>query len=203
MVVRASEIETNERGHPEFAGLRMSVDEFLELPDDGFKYELIDGVVVVSPRPRPWHQGVAIEVLAQLHQFLQTHPVGKAFMECDVHLGANAAGDDLVYAPDVVFVRAERVKAMAEKLFGPPDLVVEVISRGSRRMDPITKRGDYERYGVGEYWIFDPQRAAMTFLRLQGAAFTEITPGADSFASEAVSGFVLDLKPIREAFKPW
>ena len=67
----------------------------------------------------------------------------------------------------------------------------------------FTKRADYERAGVGEYWIIDPQRQTMTFLRLQDGKFVEIPPDADSFRSQPIPGFALDLKPIREAFKPW
>ncbi|GMU83419.1 MAG: hypothetical protein AMXMBFR47_32890 [Planctomycetota bacterium] len=203
MAADVLDTDVDERGHPCFAGLRMGVAEFLELPDDGFKYELVDGVAVMSPSPLPAHQEVAVEVAYQIKAFLRSARVGRVFTDIDVHLGAESPGKDLVYKPDVVFVREERIAGMAEKIVGAPDLVVEVISRGSRRMDTITKRGDYERFGVGEYWIFDPQRSAMTFLRRVDGRFAEVTVRGDEFRSESIPAFVLDLIPIREAFKPW
>jgi Uma2 family endonuclease len=187
----------------QFCGLRMTADEFLGIPDDGYNYELIDGVVVMSPSPKPVHQRVAMEIASQITWFLRDHPVGEALPEIDVHIGQGPNGGDLVYKPEVIFVRAERLPQMHDKIFGAPDLVVEVISRGSRLYDSETKRNDYERFGVGEYWLIDPQRKSMTFLRHDGEKFIEVAPDGDHFASQAVPGFVLDLARIREKFKPW
>lgn len=92
---------------------------------------------------------------------------------------------------------------MEDKIFGAPELIVEAISKGSRRFDTETKKGDYERFGVREYWLIDPARQAMTFYRLQDGQFVEVPASADSFESEAVPGFRLDLKRVRETFKPW
>lgn len=183
-------------------GLRMTADEFLALPDDGDRYELVDGVVIMSPSPTPVHQRVALEIASQLKWFLRQQPAGEAFMELDVRIGKSASGKDLVYRPDVLFIRAERMRSMpADCIVGPPDLVVEVLSERSRRMDLATKRDDYERLGVREYWVFDPAGKSMTFWRLREAAFAEIRPTGDAFASEAVPGFVLDLKSVRASFE--
>lgn len=203
MSIHPLELAPDERGHAQFNGVRMTADEYFALPDDGFRYELVHGVLVMSPSPMPWHQGVAIEILAQLLPHVRSHPIGKVFTETDVHLGTDESGDDLVYRPDVLFLSTERVRGKSKRLVGPPNLVVEVISPDSRRRDTLTKQADYERAGVGEYWIIDPQRQTMTFLRLRDGKFVEVPPDADSFASQSVPGFTLDLKPIREAFKPW
>ncbi|MBN2562309.1 MAG: Uma2 family endonuclease [Phycisphaerae bacterium] len=109
----------------------------------------------------------------------------------------------MVYKPEILFVRAERLPAMREKIVGGPDLVVEVVSRGSRRMDSETKKQDYERFGVREYWLIDPERTSMAFYRLEEGRFTEVPATGDTFASQAVAGFVLDLARVRETFKPW
>jgi Uma2 family endonuclease len=202
MAIEPLELAPDERGHTQFNGVRMTADEYFDLPDDGFRYELVHGVLVMSPSPMPWHQGVAVEILAQLMFFLRSHPVGKALAETDVHLGVDESGDDLVYRPDVVFFSTQRARGKSQRLV-PPDLVVEVISPDSRRRDTLTKRADYERAGVSEYWIIDPPRETMTFLRLQAGKFVEIPPATDSFPRQAVPGFTLDLGPIREAFKPW
>lgn len=196
-------LDADDVGSAQFTGLRMQADEFLELPDDGYKYELLDGVVVMSPRATPPHQKVAGVIFNQICNYLGKNSVGEVFFEVDVHLGEGPEGGDLVYAPDVVFVRTERIRDMTDRIIGAPDLVVEVISRGSRKMDTTTKREDYQRFGASEYWIADPRRKSITFLRLHGTEFVEVQPEGDRFVSQAVPGFVLDLEPVRAAFRPW
>lgn len=182
-------------------GLRMSAEEFFDLPDDGLDYELLDGVLLVTPSPEPQHQWVLAEVVAQLVVHLKAHPVGKAFPETDIHLGQIATGQDLVYKPELVYYSAERLKQMGRRLVGPPDLVVEIVSPMTRRYDTETKRDDYERCGVREYWIIDPQRDSLTFLRHDGQRFVEVLAEGDRFASQAVEGFVLNLTDVRATFK--
>jgi Uma2 family endonuclease len=178
----------------------MTADEFLTIPDDGYNYELIDGVVIMSPSPSPKHQAITSEILAQIHWYLRTHRLGRVFAELDVHLGTGPTGGDLVYKPEVIFIRSERRPEMLDKIAGAPELVVEVISRGSRRLDSQTKKADYERFGVQEYWLADPERKRITFYRLIEGRFEEVSPAGTAFTSRAVPGFVLDLTPIHELF---
>lgn len=184
------------------AGLRMDAEAFFQLPDDGRRYELVDGVVVMSPSPTPRHQMVMMEVAGQLWAYLREHPCGTAVPEVDVGLGEGPRGGDLVYRPELVFFRRERLPEVPERLVGAPDLVVEIISPDSRRMDTETKKDDYERCGVGEYWLIDPSRRSMTFYRLKDGRFVEVPVKGDRFASEVVEGFSLDLTRVRETFKP-
>lgn len=186
-----------------FAGLRMSADEFLRLPDDGQFYELIDGVVQVSPSPTPEHQAAMIEITGQLFKYLEARPLGRVFAELDVHLGQGPGGGDLVYRPEVIFVSADRVRKMRKRIVGAPELVVEVISQGSRRLDSQTKKQDYERCGVVEYWLVDPARESIRFYRRKGRKFAEVRVSGDTFKSMAVPGFVLDVARVRDTFKPW
>ena len=182
---------------PSYAGLRMTADEYLALEDDGRKYELVNGVVVVSPSPTTKHQQVMGEILYQVMAFLRANPLGSVYAETDVRMAG-----DLVYRPELVFIRAERVRANWPRISEPPDLVVEVVSPESRRYDAETKRSDYERYGVREYWLIDPDLEAMTFLRLDGSAYVPIQPQGDELASAVLPGFKLDLKAVRASFQP-
>ena len=199
----ASSAAVSERIEAAYRGLRMSANEFLEIPDDGYNYELIDGVVIMSPSPSPQHQAITSELVVQIGMYLRTNPIGRVFAELDVHIGQGPSGGDLVYKPELIFVRNERLPEMRDKIFGAPELVVEVISRGSRRMDSETKKSDYERFGVQEFWLIDPERKSMTFWRLSEGRFVQIDAAGVTFASEAVPGFVLDLARVRELFKPW
>lgn len=181
-------------------GLRMSAEEFLAIPDDGFNYELVSGVVVMSPSPIPRHQAVAGEIFTQIALFLRSNPVGQVLAEIDVFLGRDEAGRDLVYKPEVVFLTDEQWARVGDRIAEPPAVTVEVISRGSRQLDTKTKKQDYERFGVREYWLIDPERRTMTFYRLQDGRYVEAAPADQKFASQAIPGFSLDLAEIAELF---
>jgi len=186
-----------------YYGLRMTAEEYFAIEDDGFRYELVDGVVCMSPSPTPKHQALIVEITTQLGIYLRSSPVGQAFPEVDVHLGKGPDGGDLVYRPDIVFIRSERLEEIRDHISGPPDVVVEIISSSSRRYDSETKKDDYERCSVREYWLIDPERKTMTFYRLQDERYAVVSPDGDRFTSEAVPGFTLDLPRVRETFKPW
>jgi len=186
-----------------YTGLRMTAEEFLQLPEDTQRYELLDGVVIVSPSPTPKHQRVVCEVLRQLANYLQQQEVGMVLQDIDVHLGRGPTGKDLVYRPDIIFVGRDQLSQVRERVVGPPRLAIEAISPASRRFDAETKKDDYERCGVQEYWLIDPQHETMTFYRLEGAKYAEVKPAEQTFSSEAVPGFKLDLARVRKTFKPW
>lgn len=180
---------------PRYAGLRMTADEYLALEDDGFRYELIDGVVVMSPSPTPEHQDIRGEIEYQLrHHARQTH-AGVVLSEVDVRLDTR-----LVYRPDLVFIRSDRVHKPLKRIDVAPDLVVEVLSPGTEVLDQKTKRDDYERFGVAEYWLVDNEHRSVKFLRLLRGRFIEVNASHGRFVSEAVPGFELDLASMTKAW---
>jgi Uma2 family endonuclease len=122
-------MDTATRPAPGYAGLRMTAAEYLALPPDGERYELVEGVVVMSPSPVLRHQAVSGEVFGQLHVWLKTNPLGFALFEVDVNLGRGVGGRDLVFRPDVVFLRRERFGVLPDWVTGAPDVVCEVVSR--------------------------------------------------------------------------
>ncbi len=195
MVVRYHEASLTLRD-PEYAGLRMDADEYLALPPDGFRYELIDGVVVMSPGASFGHNRIATLIAHWIQSYLDSNPIGEIVHETDVRLA-----DDLVYRPDLSYVSNAHAALITNLIEGPPDLIVEVVSRHNRPLDVRTKRRDYERFGVREYWIIDPADKTLTFLRLVNGQYVEIQPESDAFASEAIPGFRLNLAPIRTKFE--
>src|SRR5438552_2636205 len=113
-----------DRRPSQFVGRRMMVDDFLEIPDDGYNYELVNGVVVLSPSPEPRHQAGAGEIFHQLYVYVRKNRLGKVLAEVDVYFGKTDEGKDLVYRPEVVFIRAERWAKVGKRIEGPPDQVV-------------------------------------------------------------------------------
>jgi Uma2 family endonuclease len=179
---------------PRYAGLRMTAADYLALEPDGFRYELIDGLVVMSPSPTPEHQDVRGEIEYQLRAHERLRRTGWVLSELDVRLS-----DKLVYRPDLVYVRAERLSRRPRRIDSAPALVVEVLSPGTSSLDQTTKMADYARAGVTEYWIVDTARAQIRFLRLDGGTYAEVAPEGDRFRSVAVPGFVLDVAAVRAA----
>lgn len=177
---------------PRYTGLRMSADEYLALPDDGHRYELIDGVVVMSPGPSPSHQDVRGEIEYKLRAFLRDHPVGWALADVDIVLSS-----DLIYRPDLVFVGSHRGQSRPRRIDFPPELVVEVLSPSNASTDLHTKRADYQRFGVPEYWIVSPGDGAILALTLDAGAYCERVLSGDAYGCPAIDGFTLDLAAVR------
>ncbi len=180
-----------------YHGVRMTADAYFKLGETDQRYELIDGVVCMSPSASALHQRIIARIAAEIIAYLNENPVGEVYVEADVLFGPGPSGGDLVYRPDVTFLGSDKAAGVDDRIDVVPDVVVEIISPSSRRCDTETKRSDYQRFGVAEYWIIDPIETSMTFLRLQQARYAEVAPQDDSFSSEAIPGFDLDLPNMR------
>ncbi len=175
-----------------YAGLRMTAWEYLALGETAERYELIDGVVCMSPAPTPRHQKLIRAILRQLESFVDSNPGFDFFQDSDVVFSPK-----VVYEPDVSCYRPGRVPAMPRQLTEVPDLVIEVLSPGSRAFDLTTKKDDYERFGVGEYWAIDPADARVRCYKRDGEILIEVPVRGHTLASTGLPGFVLDLVPLR------
>lgn len=183
-----------------YAGLRLTADEYLALPEDGKQYELVDGVVVMSPSATPRHQLVALSILKQLVNHADERGLGLVLYETDVRLPVGAGRRDVVYRPEIIFLLAARASQVRSRIEIAPDVVVEVVSPDSRSLDTETKFTDYERAGVQEYWLIDPEKDSINFYRLTDAHFVEVPPTGEFYDSAVVPGFRLDLRVVRAAF---
>ena len=131
---------------------KLTVEDYWNLPDDGRRYEILDGLLEVTPSPVYEHQRTSGNLLAALSNYLRKHPVGQVIAApMDVILAP-----DLVCQPDLLFIRKERLPDIVrDRIWGAPDLVVEILSPATAQRDRITKFQLYARYGVREYWIVD------------------------------------------------
>jgi Uma2 family endonuclease len=146
---------------------KLTYDDYARIPDDGQRHEIIDGEHYVSPAPLIPHQGLSIELGSRLHLFVKSHRLGRVFhAACDVVLSKH----DIVQ-PDLLFVSNARARIVTERnIQGAPDLIVEILSDSTRRLDETVKLDLYDRYGVSEYWTFDTDRKTSRVYRrtLQG-----------------------------------
>ena len=124
----------------------------LALPDDGNRYELFDGELLVTPAPRARHQDAALALVRRLDPYVRSQGLGHlGFAPADLALEGGQLAQPDVYVVPMLGRRAPRVW----KEYGIPLLVVEILSPSSARHDRITKRRRYQRTGVPEYWVVD------------------------------------------------
>lgn len=148
-----------------------------KLPDDGHRYELIDGTLVVTPAPSPEHQGVLFNLVLLLAPGCPDD-LRIRFAPLDV-----AIADDTVMQPDLLI--APQAAFTARDLPEAPLLVVEVLSPSTRRIDLMLKRSRYEAAGCRSYWVIDPQVPSITAW--------ELLDGSYALAGEAAGDQLLEL----------
>lgn len=129
-------------------------EDYLALPDDGRRYEIIEGVLYVTNAPNSDHQFTVTELAAELRNYVKAHKLGRVLVApFEVHLAQRTRP----VQPDIIFVRAGRWPSGRVAYFsGAPDLIVEVVSPSSARTDRVIKFTAYELAGVPEYWIANP-----------------------------------------------
>jgi Uma2 family endonuclease len=147
---------------------KLTYEDFVLFPDDGKRHELIDGEHYVSPSPNTRHQKVLLRLTLFVGRLVSERALGQVFF----------APYDVVFTrfdvvePDLLFVSADRASILtAANAQGAPDLVVEVLSPSSHRQDEVLKRDLYERGGVEEYWIVDPEADTLKLFRREGDRF--------------------------------
>ena len=137
--------------------------DLVALPDDQLRHELIDGEHFVTPSPNTAHQTILKRLFVVLNTYTERSRNGEVlFAPFDVKLSAST-----VLVPDLVYFTADRFSRIVNEKHATaaPDLVVEVLSPGTRRRDLGRKRAVYDREGVQEYWLVDPTAESITVLR--------------------------------------
>lgn len=176
---------------------RLTYDDYVLIPEDGRRHEIIDGEEYVSPSPNTRHQRLVLRLARLLAGFVEEHGMGEVMVApYDVVLS-----DYDVVQPDLVFVSHDRTHLITEANFqGAPDLVVEILSDATRRHDFIRKRRLYERAGVREYWVVDPEIDQVQVFELQGEAYVrraELSAEAgDVLRSELLPGLEVGLAEL-------
>lgn len=162
-------------------GAPFTYEDYAALPDDGNRWEVLDGQLVMSPSPILIHQAV----LRNLHQVVHTHVMAERlgttfFAPLDVILARTT-----VVQPDMIYVSTARAAIMTPKFIdGAPDLLVEILAPGTARRDLGIKATLYARYGVAYYWVLDPH--AHTFEERMLAIDTW-APGASGRDADVVA----------------
>lgn len=148
--------------------LKLTYDDYRLFPEDGKRHELIGGEHYVTPSPNLRHQAISGRLYLLISTWLQTRRTGQIyFAPLDVILSRFD-----VVEPDLLYVSNERAgEILGEYVTGAPDLVIEIASPNTRQRDETVKRSLYERSGVTEYWVVDPEIDVIRVYRRSGERF--------------------------------
>jgi Uma2 family endonuclease len=155
---------------PGHSSTKLTYADYELFPDDGLRHEIIDGEHYVTASPITRHQRISLELAYLIRGHLETHAIGEVFLApFDVLLSEI----DIV-VPDLVYLSKDRARFLtAKNLQGPPELVIEILSPSTRPRDERLKRDLYERVGVDEYWLVDPDGDTIVVYRRAGKAFEQ------------------------------
>lgn len=164
--------------------------DYLLLPEDSPRCELIEGELRRTPAPTVAHQTLLGRLFATIFNFLATSPIGTVLF-----------APTTVVQPDLLFVAREHQDRIAEDgLHGPPDLVIEILSTGSRHRDEVTKPRLYAQFSIPEYWIVDPFREGVRVYRLENGGYKKVADlsaaAGDRLASDLLPGLVIALAEL-------
>jgi Uma2 family endonuclease len=171
-------------------GEPFTVSDLDRMPDDGHRYELLDGTLIVSPAPGPPHQRVALMLCHVLELACPADLI--VFPNVGVRIGPRSALE-----PDVVVARAADVSGA--RLTRPPLLVAEILSPDSALRDLNLKKAVYERFGIPSYWVIDPdlEQPSLRAFELVDGEYREAVQVARDVPFRARRPFAVEVVPSR------
>lgn len=173
-------------------GWKLTYDDYVKIPDDGQRHEIIDGEHIVNPAPTTRHQAVSGMLYLALAELAKAGRARVFYSPIDVHLSET----DIVQ-PDLIAVAVRNQQMVGEaKIEGAPDLVVEILSPSTGRLDRGAKRDLYERSAVPEYWVVDTKKATISQHVLLDGRYHESLVAGGKIRSTAFPGLELELDRV-------
>ena len=171
--------------------------DYLELPDDRNRYEILEGELIMSPAPSTIHQDVSGNIVLELKAFVRKNDLGKIYYApYDVVLSKHT-----IVQPDLLFVTNENKKIITEKnIQGAPDLIIEILSPATAYHDLVEKKKIYQQFGVKEYWIVDPKMLWIEVYVLEEGKYQlfQRSEKSGTVQSKIIAGFEIPLSKIFE-----
>jgi Uma2 family endonuclease len=178
---------------------KVTVKELFDMElEEGYFYELLNGIIMKKQAPSPQHQEASGNIYAAIHAFVKTNQLGKCYTApIDVFFDKYNNAQ-----PDILFIKKDRQFIITKNgIEGHPDLIVEVISLSSVRHDKITKKALYLTFGVAEYWLVDPLYHTVDIYGLENNDYV-LKSSAVEFGeveSLVLEGFKIEIKSIFES----
>lgn len=170
-------------------------EDWEKTPEDGNRWEVLDGVMVCEPPPGIPHQLVSGNLYFLLEGYVRSSRMGVVF---GTPVGVVLSQENVV-EPDLVFIPADALHILTDKIVrGAPALAVEILSPGTRRRDRLVKREIYERFGVREYWIVDPEGKTVEVFALEEGKYVArgVLKDGDVLRSPLFPGLEIDLRDV-------
>lgn len=147
---------------------RTAFEVFQMLPE-GTLAEVIDNQLFMAPSPTPDHQETAGDLFLEIASFVKRKGLGKAyFAPVDLYLDEYSN----VVQPDLIFIsKSNSLRTDKKGLKGIPDLIIEILSPGNKKYDSVSKKNLYEKFGVKEFWLVDPETKKATGFLFQGSSY--------------------------------
>jgi Uma2 family endonuclease len=177
--------------------IKLTYDDYLVLPNDGLRYEILDGDLEMTPAPSPRHQAVSRNLQRLLDRHVTDNRLGCIY---DAPIDVILAPTTIVQ-PDLLFLAAARQHLVSERAIeGPPDLIVEILSPSTARMDQVAKAALYARFGVTCYWIVDPAARTVEIHTLTDGSYrlAATHAGTERFSAPPLPGLTIDLAAVWE-----
>jgi Uma2 family endonuclease len=168
--------------------------DYFALPDTNRYIELSEGELIMPPHPTETHQRVVLNLVRLLDAFVMGHELGTVrFAPLPVRLWPGK-----IREPDIFFVAQEHSDRIGERVYGPPDLVVEVLSPGTWRTDRHEKLFEYAQAGVEEYWMVDPDARTVEVFVLRRGAYELLGKWGmrERVRSELLEGFEVAVEEV-------
>lgn len=174
----------------------LTVEDLLALPDDDDnRHELIEGELIASCNPSLNHQRILGNIVTALNNYLAQYPIGEAFPTPGVIFDKHNS-----VIPDVVVLTNEQLARVGAEphIHEGPALAVEIVSPGreNARRDRVVKLQTYGKFGVGEYWIVDPEARTVEVYRPAAGALAETLKGDDELTSPTLPAFACQVSAV-------
>ena len=179
--------------------VRYTYEDYLLFPEDGRRHEIIEGEHYITPSSKTNHQSTSLNLSLALGLFVKQRKLGKIFVApYDVILS-----DENVVQPDILFISASRADVITQKhVRGAPDLIVEILSEKTRKIDEIIKRKLYEQFGVYEYWVVDPELECVKVYRRTDGGYDRIAELTREAGDSLTTPLLEDLDiPLADIFE--
>lgn len=160
-----------------------TIEDLDRIPDDGNRYELLNGVISMADAPTYRHQLTVRAVFLLINTWVEEFDLGETlFAPLDVVLD-----DQNSLQPDILYIDEQHLTIVrGAKVYGAPQLIVEVISPGSRSRDSVEKPMRYALAGSTEYWLVDPELETIAVFALVGNVYVERAAGDDGIIESTV-----------------
>jgi len=172
----------------------LTYEDLVQIPEDGKRYEIIGGELVVTAAPVKKHQKLSYRLSRVIGDHVDERRLGELYYApVDVRLSTNG-----IVQPDLLFIRRDRLDIYLPSglVEGAPDLVVEILSPSTRGVDLVRKAALYAREGVPEYWVADPDAPALTVYALREGRYEPVPAEPGTARSLVLPDLVVDLEAL-------